>query len=85
MNMQQIEPDRLYTYQELAAPAGPFNACAKTVAQWFRDRKGKFRPTKRTVRIPGSEVLAFIREKMSPELDAGPDTVRGTKRPVERA
>jgi hypothetical protein len=77
---QAILPGHLYTYQDLA---GVFGACAKTIARWFANRR-KFRPTKNTVRILGSEVLKFIEEQMSPEMDGKKDGVRRKKCPGER-
>ena len=74
-----ILPGHLYTYQDLAAL---FGICAKTVSRWFAKRR-KFKPSKNTVRIPGSEVQKFIQEQMSPEVEAKKEGVRRTKRPVE--
>lgn len=53
-------PERLWTYQELAAH---FRVTIKTVYRWFRHTKPCFSPTERTVRIPDSIVQQFISSK----------------------
>ena len=79
MSAHAVDPEKLYTYQEVA---GLMQVCVRTVARAFKHRR-KFRPTKNTVRIPGNEVLAFLQGAMSPELDANLDAVKGTKCPLE--
>ncbi len=55
-----IDPERLYTYQDLANEHYRVHHC--TVRRWFKRRK-KFRPTETSVRIKGSEVLKFDQEQ----------------------
>lgn len=47
--------EHYYTYNELAIVYG-VSLC--TIGRWFRDAR-KFKPTRRTVRIPESELIKF--------------------------
>jgi hypothetical protein len=48
--------EKLWTYQELAAKC---SVCVLTVKRFFQKRR-KFCPTRRTVRVPDSEVRKFL-------------------------